>query len=151
LLGAIQISDDVAGSAVRCATLFVDAIEFRRECLEKRATAKLDMERAETEKSLALRREFRSVGDKATEKNLEELTSVSPRVRQKVDAFQKADAADEYSKLVIDAFRMWRDCLRMVTDLTRNEMSAQGALEAGQEKMRAVRQQLRERFAADED
>ncbi len=147
LLSEINIdADNAAQSAVACAVLFVDAIDFRRECLERRSLAKIEMERAQVEKALELRKEFRATGDRATEKNIEELTLVSPRVKQFMDNFNKADALDEYSKLVVEAFRMWRDCLRIVSDLTRNEMSAQSAVEAGAERMADVRRRLREKF-----
>jgi len=53
---------------------------------------------------------------------------------------------DEYSKLIVEAFRMRRDCLRIIGDLTRDDLSLQRASEESTEKMRETRRKLKEKF-----
>jgi hypothetical protein len=53
---------------------------------------------------------------------------------------------DEYSKLVVEAFRMRRDSLRIVGDLVRDEISIVRAVEQSAEKVQETRRKLKERF-----
>jgi len=67
-------------------------------------------------------------------------------VRKAADELAAAASYDEYSKLICDVFKMRRDCLKIVDEMTRDEIRQQGALEAGAEKMRAQRKVLRDKF-----
>ncbi len=147
LLAGVEFNpDDVVTAAARNAVFFVDAAQFRLACMEKRAAAKLAHERVEAETSLAVRKYHKDLGDKITEGTVDATVLLTPAVKSAAEALSKADVYDEYSKLIVEVFRMRRDCLRIVDDMTRGEMAAQSAIEAGSEKMRGQREELRKRF-----
>jgi hypothetical protein len=147
LLSKIDFSpDNVVGAAADQALLFVEAIQFRLSCLEKRSDAKMAWERIKAETELNIRKEYRDLGSKITEGNIDSLTLLDKSVSAAAKAYAEADVYDEYSKLVVEAFRMRRDCLRIVDDMTRDEVGLQRAAETGAEKMRDSRRKLRDRF-----
>ncbi len=147
LLGKIDFSpDNVIEAAAVNSVLFVDAIDYRRECLSKRNAAKMVMEQIQAGKDLNMRREARALGDKITERHIETSLLLDPDVADAMRLYDEAEELDEYSKLVVEAFRMRRDCLKIVGELMRGELSAQAAVEAGMEKMESSRRKLRERF-----
>ena len=59
---------------------------------------------------------------------------------------ERAENFDEYSKLVVDAFRMQRDCLQVVKGLISDEIRQGRALDQEVETLSKTRQKLRERF-----
>jgi hypothetical protein len=147
LLAQIDFSaDNVVNAAAANPTLFVRAIEYRLQCLQRRNAAKLAWECAQADAELKLRQNARENGEKITERNIEALLLQDDRVTAVGIAYTNTDEMDEYSKLVVEAFRMRRDCLRIVGDMTRDEMSLQRAVEANAEKLSATRQQLRAKF-----
>ena len=139
-------ADNVVESACRQPLNFVKSIEYRRQCLEHRVSAKMQMERIQAEVELALRKTYRENGEKITEATVAAFVLTEDSCKEAADKFNQADVLDEYSKLVVEAFRMNRDCLRIVGDLTRDEMSLAKATEASAEKLEATRRGLRERF-----
>ncbi len=150
LLGQIDFSpENVVQAAVVNSVLFTEAVDHRYESLSKRTAAKMLMEQITAGKDLDLRKEARANGYKITERQIEANLTLDPDVAEAQRNFAKAEEMDEYMKLVVEAFRMRRDCLQIVASLVRNEMSAQTAYEAGAEKLTATRKRLREKFPED--
>ena len=147
LLGEIDFSpDNVVTAASVNSVLFIEAAQHRYETLSKKTAAKMLMEQITAGKDLDLRKEARANGDKTTENQIKAALTLDPDVSAATEKFNKAEEMDEYMKLVVEAFRMRRDCLQIVAGLVRNEMSSQSAYEAGAEKLKANRQKLREKF-----
>lgn len=147
LLKAIDFSAvNVVQAAAENPTLFVRAAEYRLTCLRARNAAKMEWEKAQAETDLAIRREARLTGDKITEALVSNQVTVNSTVAHYAVKFSEADELDEFSKLIIEAFRMRRDCLRIVGELTRDELSLARATEAGAEKLAVTRRKLKERF-----
>ncbi len=147
LLGQIDFSpENVVQAASVNSVLFIEAVQHRYESLSKRTAAKMLMEQITAGKDLNLRAEARATGDKTTENQIKATLTMDPEVAEATEKFNKAEELDEYMKLVVEAFRMRRDCLQIVAGLVRNEMSAQSAYEAGAEKLSATRKKLRDRF-----
>lgn len=144
-------TDNVVGAAAVQPGLYVRAINFRYLAMRRRSAAKMAMEQMEAEVAQTLRREALADDRKITEAIIREGVVLDPDVAEKTRAFSDADEMDEYAKLVVEAFRMRRDCLRIVGDLTRDEMSLARAAEAGAEKLSATRQRLKERFPGGEE
>lgn len=140
------VPENVIEAACANSVMFRDAIEYRRDCMEKKAEAKVAYEVAEAEYQLEVRKQAKANDEKVTEKHVESLTVVEPELRKLRVLFLRAEALDEYSKLIVDVFRMRRDCLEVVKDLVRNEYGIQSAVEAGSTKMLAARKKLKERF-----
>lgn len=147
LLGQVDFDPEhVIEAAVMNSVLFVEAIEYRREAIERRALAKIAMERAQAETSLRIRQEAREAGVKTTEDSVASTVLLDPAVTEVQKKFAHAEATDEYLKLVVEAFRMRRDCLQIIKDLVRNEISLQSAVDAGAGKLAEARARLRTRF-----
>lgn len=151
LLAQIDFSpDNVVAAAATNPKLFVKSIEFRVECLRKRNAAKMAWEKGQAEADMAIRREARKSGDKVTERYIEEQVLLDPGVATLATKFTAADEMDEYSKLIVEAFRMRRDCLKIIGDLTRDELSLARAAEAGAEKLANTRRRLRDKYPGSE-
>jgi hypothetical protein len=137
---------NVQEAAADNTALFVKAIEYRIDCFRSRSTAKMALEEAEAQKDVDLRKEARATGDKITEKNIEQLLTLSPRIKQKREEYSKAEALDEYSKLVVEAFRMRRDCLRIIGDLSYDGQSMARSAELNAAKLQDTKDRLRNKF-----
>ena len=147
LLQSIDFStDNVVEAAAKNPGLFVQAIEFRFQCLRKRNAAKMAWEKQMAQADLNIRKAARESGEKITERYIEEQVLLDSGVSFLAEQFSAADEMDEYSKLLVEAFRMRRDCLKIVGDLTRDELSLARAAEAGTERLEATRKKLREKF-----
>lgn len=147
LLNKIDFSPErVVDAACENSLLFVQAIEYRRQCLEKAKNAKMSWEKGKAEKDLSIRRNARQNDEKVTEGHITSQILVDPGVDKLAQELSKAEVHDEYSKLVVEAFRMRRDCLRIVDDLVRDEVGLQRAVEAGSEKLQKLRKDVSERY-----
>ena len=147
LLGRVDFSpENVVEAAAQNSVLFVEAIQYRLACLEKKASAKLDAERERAECELDIRRQAKLRDEKLTEPYIASMVLVDKKVTAKAKALSEAEIYDAYSKLVVETFQMRRDCLQIVKGMVREEISQQYAVEAGAEKMRETRKKLRERF-----
>ncbi len=142
-------SDNVVEAATENAPLFRIAIDYRIECLRNRNAAKMSWEVAKADKELRIREDARNNGERVTERNVEAIILVDPAITDLQEKYNRADEIDEYSKLVVEAFRMRRDCLRIIGDLTRTDFSIQKDLETGHEKLENTRKKLRQRFPGD--
>lgn len=140
------VPDDVVSAAAKNAVYFVEAIKYRLECMELNVQAKMDHKRINAERALQLRQEFRDNGDKLTEDHLKALLVMDSEVSRVTRELERAEVFDEYSKLVVEGFRMRRDCLRIVSDMTRNEMGIGRALDSQAEDMSSLRRGLAEKF-----
>jgi len=150
LLAKIDFSPDrVVDAAAENAVLFVEAIHYRLECLEDSTNTKMEWEKARAERSLEIRKEASDNGVKTTEAGVEALLLVDKRVSKLAQDRAKAEIQDEYSKLVVEAFRMRRDCLKIVGEMTRDEISLQRSAEAGAEKAAELRRRMKEKFPGD--
>lgn len=150
LLGKIDFSpDNVVQAAAENSSLFVEAIQFRLEKLSARNAAKMAWEEKQAARELNIRKVYREAGEKITEGNIDALLLTDINIKAAAEAYSRAEELDEYSKLVCEAFRMRRDCLEVVGNLMRNELSMQAAVEQGRDKMAAARKVLRERFSGE--
>lgn len=138
--------EDVVMAAATTPRLFIRAGEYRIDRLRERNQAKMVMEQIEADRSLTLRKEAAAAGEKLTEKNLEAQVTLDVEVVQAQQRYFAADEHDEYAKLVVEAFRMRRDCLEIIGRITGTEISYQKALEANAGKLEDTRRQLRNKF-----
>lgn len=140
-------SDNVVAAAAENAPLFRVAIDYRIDCLRSRNVAKMAWEVAEAELELKLREDARLNGERITEGHIKALLQADAGIAEFHKKYLNSDELDEYSKLVVEAFRMRRDCLRIIGDLTPDDLSIQRALEAGgHAKIAATRKKLKDRF-----
>src|SRR5205085_3834483 len=147
LLAKIDFSaDNVINAASQQPVLFLQAIEFRIKCLRDANIAKMVWERERAAEELLIRKDALQSGMRVTEGNIDAQLLVNQTISDLGAAHSRAAEMDEYSKLIVEAFRMPRDCLRIIGDLTRDDLSLQRASEESTEKMRETRRKLKEKF-----
>ena len=151
LLNRIDFSpDNVVEAATMNSVLFVEAIEYRLRCLEDKTRHEMEAKRICAERELAIRKEASERGDKVTEGTIKAMILVDQDAIEATSRYQDAEVYEEYSKLVVEAFRMRRDCLRIVAEMLRSEGSIGRSMEAQAEEMTKVRQNLKNRFPGEE-
>jgi hypothetical protein len=138
--------DNTIEAAATNPLLFKLAADYRIECLEKRNNAKMEMETAKATAELEIRKDARQTGNKITEGHIDALLLVDKTVSKLVTAFNRAEERDEYAKLIVEAFRMRRDSLKVVGDLVRGELSSAQAIETANQNVAATREKLRAKF-----
>lgn len=143
-------SDDVIGAEEQTPLLFREAIDLRYQTLDAKFAAKRAWEVKQAERSLAIRQEAKAAGEKMTEGLVDAMLLLDPEVAPLAAERDRAEAADEYLKLVVEAFRIRRDSLDVIGYLVRGEMSVQRAVEANAEKVRVTRDKLRNKYPGGE-
>ena len=143
--------ENVVSAAQQTPGMFRDAAEYRRLCLFESNRAKLKWESEAAAFSLKVRKAARDVGDKLTNDEITAKVTASLRLMPHAQARDRAEEAEEYSHLLVDAVRVRRDCLRMIADLVRQEISIQSAVEANRGPVDALRAKLRARYPGEEN
>jgi hypothetical protein len=147
LLEKIDFSpDNVVQAAAENSVLFVTAIDYRLQCLENKTAAKMAWEKIRAEKELKIREDARANGNKLTEGNIDALLLTNTIVEDFAKKLARTETLDIYSQLVVEAFRMRRDCLRIVENMVQSEYSMGRSIEAAAEKTKESRRRLKDRF-----
>jgi hypothetical protein len=117
--------------------------------MRKRTQAKMQLEAMQAELDAKMRKEARTNGEKITEKEIERNLTLDKSLRGACEGYAQAEEGEEFAKLLVEAFRMRRDCLKIVGDLTRDELSLQRAVEEGRAALKSTRDKAKERFPED--
>lgn len=145
LLNKIDFSpDNVVEAAAVNPGLYVRAIEFRLQCLTEKSKHEMNHKRLRAEVELEIRREAKANDEKITEGHISAKLLLNKDVGRAADAAEHAETMDEYSKLVVSAFQMRRDSLRIVADMMKQEMYAGSA--NAQAELAETRKKLEQRF-----
>jgi hypothetical protein len=146
LLNKIDFSpDNVVEAASVNPGLYVRAIEYRLQCLTEKSRQDMNHKRLRAETELEIRRHAKANDEKITEDHIKAKLLLNKDVSAAGEQAQQAETMDEYSKLVVEAFRMRRDSLRIVADMSRQEMNLGRALEANAD-LQETREKLRSKF-----
>lgn len=141
LLQELDFSPEhVIEASVKQARLFSLVAEHRASCAGRRYSAKAKYELVRAEKALAIRRRAAKRGERVSEGYIAERAQVDPAVQAAQTAMAEAEKAEEYAKLLVDAFRMRRDSIRVVADMVAYNLGAAagsgGEAKAGLNRMR---------------
>lgn len=147
LKGLDFTADNVVDAATRNAVMFMRAVEYRIRCMHGRVEAKMRLESSCAAMDAELRKEARDLGEKITEKGIEQRLTLDKLISERKDKFSEAEELEEYAKLLVEAYRMRRDCLKIVGDLTRDELSLQRSVEVGKDAMREARGKMGKRYS----
>jgi hypothetical protein len=126
--------------------LFVRAINFRLECLTEKSEAKLKAKRINAEVELDIRNEARVADEKITENHIKSKLVLDETVSKAERELERAETFDEYSKLVVEAFRIQRDALQVIKGLISDEIRQGRALDQESETLSSTREKLKDRF-----
>jgi len=142
--------ENVVAAAVETPVMFRDAVEYRKLCLFERNQAKARYERAAADVALKLRKAARDCGDRTTEGEISARVASNLKLIPFVSARDRAEEAEEYSRLVVDTIRVRRTCLEMIAQLVREEISIQSAVEGNRGKLDDLQRKLSARYPGDE-
>jgi len=138
--------ENVVAVAATNTVLYVDAINYRLECLTRKADTTLAAKYAWAEAELVVRSAASANGEKITESHVKALLTVDPVVSAAERSKEEAEAYEEWSKLVVKVFEMRRDCLQIVSKWTHEEMRAGNVTDAAREELKSTRDKARSRF-----
>jgi len=138
--------ENVVQAAAEQPKLFLRAADYRMAKYRKyvQAEGRLEAERAAT--SLRLREQARLNGERLTENHIAELLTVDDNLRRLRAEVESAREADEYAKLLLEAYRMRRDCIRVVAELSSAELAMARIVEEGREALHKAKKALAEKY-----
>jgi hypothetical protein len=147
LLSSLDFTaESLVNSAIEQARLFEQSATYRVAKMRERSAAKMRLEQISAERELSIRSAAAAVGDKPTEGHIKAKLVLDPKVSLAQEEFNEADAYEEHSKLLVEAFRHRRDMIKSVGDLTRTEQSMEHIVEENQRKLQQTREKLRKKF-----
>jgi hypothetical protein len=126
--------------------LFIKAAEYRITCLRRLLRTKVQADAAEAQAGFRARGLLESRGEKTTEKRVQELVCTDQDYMDEQEARQQATIEEEASKLLVEAYRHRRDCLKLVVEMVSSEVSLQTAVETGQAKLERARKNIKEKY-----
>ena len=116
------------------------------DCLRTAMRAKMNLDGAGAEAGSRAREALVQLDEKITEKRVEELVRKDQEYIAAMEQRLEADAQEEASKLLVEAFRHRRDCLKLVSEMVSSEVSLQTVVETGRAQLNRARQKIRERY-----
>jgi hypothetical protein len=138
--------DQIAAASVEQARLFMYAATLRVQKIRKKNQAAMKLSEARIDKARSVRKRYRDNGEKITEPAIKELVERSPGVQDAQAALDTAEEWEEYTKLLVDAYRMRGQMCSSVATLVAREITMQGNLSDQFAEMRAMRSRLANKY-----
>lgn len=110
------LDENILAEAARQPLLFIDAARYRVAAMKNRAKAVAEADYRRSRIALAIRAKRNEAGDKVTEASLKERVEKHSIVRQMREAVERAYETEEFSKLILEAYRMRRDAIRVIAE-----------------------------------
>jgi len=96
--------------------LFVQASRYRVSKMRATYAAKATLDEYEADRGLSVRQRLEDRGEKRTEKDIKSRVIKDKEYKRLRREVHRAEAREEFSKLVLEAFRMRRDAIRIIAD-----------------------------------
>jgi hypothetical protein len=138
--------EDVAEAAAKQPRLFLAAVDFRIAKMQELSAAEMVMEETSAERELAIRKEAQQGGDKITEGNIKARLTLDPKVMLVNRKYHEAKSLDERAKLVLEAYRMRRDSIDVIGNLSGAERAMEKLLERNAATLRKTKANLQNKF-----
>lgn len=138
--------EDVARAAMEQPKLFLEACRFRVQKLRKKIAAKTDYEQKYARVAMQLRAQKRKG---QTEGLIKDRAALHSSVREAKKAFDKAAVAEEWSELLVEAYRQRKDACKILAQILGSEASAELRIaesDLGKRQMQRMRDKVRQRF-----
>lgn len=110
------VDENILGEAARQPVLFIDAVRYRVAAMRRRAQAITEFDYQRSRVALAIRAKRNAEGEKITETALKERVEKHSVVRGLRNQVDRAYEAEEFAKLIIEAYRMRRDAIRVIAE-----------------------------------
>lgn len=110
------VDENILGEAAKQPILFVDAMRYRVAAMKRRAEAQAEFDYMRSRIALAIRAKRTELGEKVTEATLNARVEKHPKIREMRAAVERAFEAEEFAKLMLEAYRMRRDAIRVIAE-----------------------------------
>lgn len=135
------VSENVMEEAARQPQLFVHVARYRVGRMRRLSQLRARMEYLSSRIAQATRGRVKERGGRITEAQIKERVRIDRRMRRLQSRLDLIEAQDEFAKLLLEAFRMRRDALRIIGE----GQIAEGRRESGEvERIEARRRMIRE-------
>lgn len=152
LLAALDFSDEeVVEVSKQQPMLFMEAVRFRVQSMRERTVCEAKLLAAKSTLGGKFRTKLKEGGEKVTEGQVQERIGRDKDIRAMEEELAESEQAEEWSKLLLEAFRMRRDAMKVVADVIGAEMyiskmNSGAATELG--KLGKVKSKLEEKYPA---
>jgi hypothetical protein len=113
--GLAIVAENIDEEAIMQPMLFVDAARYRVAKMRVRAQAETTLDQLSSELGLTIRARG-SGGERITNDYIKSRIQKHPKFRRLQTELQEAEQKEELSKLLLEAYRMRRDALRIVAE-----------------------------------
>lgn len=108
------VDENIMAEAATQPILFIDAARYRVAAMKKRAQAQAELDYRKSRIALSIRARRNEAGDKVTEAAMKERVEKHSVVRKLRDRVERAFELEEFSRLILEAYRMRRDAIRVI-------------------------------------
>lgn len=138
--------ETIQEAAVIQAPAFEAAANYRVDQMRRRQALEMNLERLRADIELTIRKQAADIDEKITEGAIKARLTTNKLVQRAQDELNAAEAMEEYSKLLLEAYRHRRDSLEVVGQLSGAERAMARIVENTQETTRAVHQALDKKY-----
>lgn len=146
LIGLAFAPEGVVMAATEQPKLFLAAAEYRMSRYRERSQFEMALKKAEAEYSIELRHNAKASGERVTEGHIAEQVLVNKLLASRRETLAEVEEREEFAKLLLEAYRMRRECLRIVSDLVGAEIAMTKAVAAGSERAQELRRTIASKY-----
>jgi len=139
-------ADTVLQDASHLAHQFLDAANYRVQKMRKEVEAEMALDVARAEAEIEIRNSATQTGEKVTENHIKAHLILNPEVAAATKLFNDRQAEHEYGKLLVEAYRIKRDCLKAVCDLTSAERAIERIVGMSTTSLQEVRNKAKSKY-----
>jgi hypothetical protein len=110
------VAENIDEEAIMQPMLFVDAARYRVAKMRVRAQAETALDQITGELGLTIRARGSDSSERITNDYIKSRVQKHPKFRRLQTELQQAEQKEEFSKLLLEAYRMRRDALRIVAE-----------------------------------
>lgn len=110
------VDENILAEAARQPLLFIDAVRYRVHAMRKRSQAVAELDYRKSRLALSIRGKRSEAGEKATNALVDAMVEKHSIVRGLRDNVERAFELEEFSKLILEAYRMRRDAIRVIAE-----------------------------------
>jgi hypothetical protein len=121
------VDENIVSEAIRQPSLFIDAARYRVSKMREVSRAKAELDSCMSSIGLRIRAKGAGGDQRTTEGYVKSKILRSPTYNKLQSAVHDAERKEEFSKLLLEAYRMRRDAIRIIADEKNYESGRQGA------------------------
>jgi hypothetical protein len=138
--------ENVVQAAATQPRLFLQAADFRIQCMRKAVAAKHKFEMVRAERELSIRKSARDLGDKMTEGHINATLTVDPKVVEAQEHLNQMDVEEAYGKLMLAGYYQRNDVVDVIARLTGAERAMEKIVENQKASLQDTKRKLDERY-----